>query len=279
MSGPRTPIPVTDPDDPRIAEFVSLKEKDIAGRGDRFIAEGKVVLNALLSLGATDRFAVEKLLVLENRLEGAGEIIEKLAEDVPVYVADRAVMDAITGFAMHRGVLALGRHAPSPDLARFLANLPEEALVVACCGISNHDNMGAIFRNAGVFGADGVVIDETCCAPLYRKAIRVSVGAALRVPFCTDGDAGDILATLHEAGFATIALSPGGTTDIADIKPARRTALVVGAEGPGLPAQILEKARTVRIPQAPGMDSLNVATATGLALWQVARAMGRLRLD
>lgn len=276
MSGPQTPIRITDPEDPRIAEFVSLREKDIAGRGDRFIAEGKVVLNALLSLGVTDRFSVEKLLVLENRLDGAGEIIGKLPADVPVYVADRAVMDAITGFAMHRGVLALGRHAPCPDIASFLEKLPDEALVVACCGISNHDNMGAIFRNAGVFGADGVVIDDTCCAPLYRKAIRVSVGAALHVPFCKGGDAADILAALDEAGFSTIALSPGGTTDIAEINPTRRTALVVGAEGPGLPAEILEKAQTVRIPQAPGMDSLNVATATGLALWQVARAMGRL---
>ncbi|TDH35248.1 RNA methyltransferase [Pseudohoeflea suaedae] len=270
------PIRISDPDDPRIAEFVSLKEKDIAGRGDRFIAEGKVVLNALLSLGATERFSVEKLLVLENRLEGAGEIIDKLDAGIPVYVADRAVMDAITGFAMHRGVLALGRHAPPPDLAGFLDRLPGNALVVACCGISNHDNMGAIFRNAGVFGADGVVIDETCCAPLYRKAIRVSVGAALRVPFCKGGEASDILAALDKAGFATIALSPGGKTDIADIRPAGRTALVVGAEGPGLPADILARTTTVRIPQAPGMDSLNVATATGLALWQVARAMGRL---
>ena len=163
MSGRETPIRITEASDPRIAEFVSLKEKDIAGRGDNFIAEGKVVLKALLSLGATERFSVEKLLVLENRLEGAGEIIDRLDDDVPVYVADRAVMDAITGFAMHRGVLALGRHAPAPDLATFLATLPDEALVVACCGISNHDNMGGIFRNAGVFGADGVVIDTTCC--------------------------------------------------------------------------------------------------------------------
>jgi len=276
MSGAKIPIRISDPDDPRIAEFVSLREKDIAGRGDRFIAEGKVVLNALLSLGATDRFSVEKLLVLENRLEGAGEIIDRLDDGVPVYVADRTVMDAITGFAMHRGVLALGRHAPPPDLAGFLEELPADALVVACCGISNHDNMGAIFRNAGVFGADGVLIDTTCCAPLYRKAIRVSVGAALRVPFCKGGDAGDLLTALDKAGFETIALSPSGTTDIADTKPGRRTALVVGAEGPGLPADILARATTVRIPQAPGMDSLNVATATGLALWQVARAMERL---
>jgi tRNA G18 (ribose-2'-O)-methylase SpoU len=276
MNGPQTPIRITEASDPRIAEFVSLKEKDLAGRGDRFIAEGKVVLNALLSLGTTERFSVEKLLVLDNRLEGAGEIIDRLETDVPVYVADRDVMDAIAGFAMHRGVLALGRHAPPPDIAAFLAGLPENALVVACCGISNHDNMGGIFRNAGVFGADGVLLDTTCCAPLYRKAIRVSVGAALRVPFCEGGDAEYLLAALDQAGFAMIALSPGGKTDIASIAVAGRTALVVGAEGPGLPADILARAQTARIPQAPGMDSLNVATATGLALWQVARAMGRL---
>ncbi len=276
MTARPAPIRISEASDLRIAEFVSLREKDIAGRGDNFIAEGKVVLNALLSLGATDRFSIEKLLVLDNRLDGATDIVDRLPGDVPVYVTDRAVMDAIAGFAMHRGVLALGRHAPAPDLAAFLAGLPEDALVVACCGISNHDNMGGIFRNAGVFGADGVVIDTTCCAPLYRKAIRVSVGAALRVPFCKGGEASDILSALDQAGFATIALSPGGETDIASIKTSGRTALVVGAEGPGLPADILARAQTARIPQAPGMDSLNVATATGLALWQVARAMGRL---
>ena len=132
-------------------------------------------------------------------------------------------MDAIAGFHIHRGMLAIGRRRDADEpraTARRAARA--SALVVALVGISNHDNMGAIFRNAAAFGADAVLLDETCCDPLYRKAIRVSVGAALKVPFAIAGDARQHSPALLDAhGFSQIALSPGGAADIRDVERAR----------------------------------------------------------
>lgn len=269
-------IRIEDAADPRIAEFVAMRDRDLSGRNGLFIAEGSVVLTALADAGPSGRFAIEKLFLLENRVDGLSDLLVRLDPSIPRYVAGRAVMDAVVGFAMHRGVLALGRHAPAPDMQTFLANVPETSLVVAAIGLANHDNMGAVMRNAGVFGADAVLIDETCCDPLYRKAIRVSVGAALRVPFCRGGSAADLLADLQARDFEIVGLSPRGDTAIEDYRPSGRVALIAGAEGPGLPEDVLERVRRVRIGQAPGLDSLNVATATGIALWQVALKMNRL---
>ena len=133
-------------------------------------------------------------------------------------------------------------------------------------GLSNHDNVGAIFRNAAAFGADAVLLDETCCDPLYRKAIRVSVGAALKVPFAIGADAGSIGTLLGAAGFTQLALSPSGATDIRNASRFDRLALYFGAEGYGLPASVMSRLQTVRIDMAKGFDSLNVAAASAIAL-------------
>jgi len=269
-------IRVEDPSDPRIAEFTAMRDRDLAGRGDRFIAEGKVVLQALLDAEAdTRRFVLEKALILENRVDGLGELLDRIDPGCPVYVAGREVLDAAVGFAMHRGILAVGRHVPSASFEDFLSRLPERALLVAACGISNHDNIGGIFRNAGVFGADGVVLDDACCDPLYRKAIRVSVGAALRVPFCRAGSIEQLVTTLSAHGFEVAGLSPRGAGALSGYQPGKRLALLAGTEGEGLPADIIARIKTLRIEQAPGMDSLNVATASGIALWHAAVRMGR----
>jgi len=269
-------IRIADPADPAIAEFTSMRDKDLAGRGDRFIAEGRVVLQALVEAEAgSRRFVIEKALFLENRIDGLGDLLDRIDPGCPVYVADRNVLDAAVGFAMHRGILAVGRHLPPASFAEFLAGLPEQALLVAACGIANHDNLGGIFRNAGVFGADGIVLDASCCDPLYRKAIRVSVGAALRVPFCRTGTIADMVGTLSAHGFEIAGLSPRGAETLDTFMPGPRLALLVGTEGEGLPSGILDQLRTLRIEQAPGMDSLNVATASGIALWQAALRMGR----
>lgn len=269
-------IRIDTPSDPRIAEFTAMRDKDLAGRGDRFIAEGKVVLQALLDAEAgSRRFVIEKALILENRVDGLGDVLERIDPDCPIYVAGRGVLDAAVGFAMHRGILAVGRHVPVASFAGFLAGLPQQALLVAACGISNHDNIGSIFRNAGVFGADGVVLDASCCDPLYRKAIRVSVGAALRVPFCRAGSLGEMVDTLSAHGFEVAGLSPRGAGRLSSYAPGQRLALLAGTEGEGLPADILQRITTLKIEQAPGMDSLNVAMATGIALWHAATRMGR----
>ena len=271
------PIRIDDPGDPRIAGFVSIRERDLTGREGLFIAEGTVVLR-MLGQGAArgNSFAAEAILLLENRLAGLGEVLDAFPESVPVYVAAQPVFDAIAGFNMHRGVLALGRKPAANIGAALLGRLPAASLVLAGCGLSNHDNVGSIFRNAAAFGADAVFLDETSCDPLYRKAIRVSVGSVLTVPFARGLAAEAMLRGLSEAGFEIWGLSPRGAVAVAAIPAARRIALVLGTEGEGLPASILSSFRTARIPQRPGLDSLNVATASGIALYQIALTMGRV---
>jgi tRNA G18 (ribose-2'-O)-methylase SpoU len=274
MNGPHR---ITDAGDPRIAAFTNIRERDLRRNEGQFIAEGTVVLGMLAAAHARQSgFATEAVLVLENRVDGLGDILATLADDVPVYIADKAVMNAIAGFDIHRGVLALGRRRQAADAATLLASLPANALVVAAAGIANHDNIGSIFRNAAAFGADAVLLDDTCCDPLYRKALRVSVGAVLKVPYAQGGSTADIIAALDVSGFALWGLSPSGKTDIRAIPPAARMALLTGTEGEGLPQIILAAINTARIPQAPGLDSLNAATATGLALFSIASAMERL---
>ncbi len=258
-----TPIRITTPDDPRIAAYRDIRERDLAGREGLFIAEGKVVLNVLF---AARRFRARSALILENRLPGMAATLALADPAMPVYVAPRAVMDAIAGFPVHRGILALGERRDADRPAHILPPPDDRSLVLALAGISNHDNMGAIFRNAAAFGADSVLADRECCDPLYRKAIRVSVGAALKVPFARAGTAGEMVGLLQGAGYRVLALSPSGITRLQEVKTGQRTALLLGTEGEGLPTGLMAGLETVRIPIRSDFDSLNVATAGAIAL-------------
>lgn len=268
-------IAIDSADDPAIAEFRDIRERDLTGRHGRFIAEGTVVLRMLAEAHRSGGdFAAEKVLLLRNRVEGVSDILERMPDNVPVYVAEADVLDSIVGFHLHRGVLALGRREPKGG--DLIARLPERSLVLVGCGISNHDNAGSMFRNAAAFNADAILLDETSCDPLYRKAMRVSVGSVLSVPYQRGGDALGLLTRLAEEDFAIWTLSPRGETDIRSIPPSGRMALVVGTEGEGLPQAVLSRFRSARIPQSAGLDSLNVATATGIAMFSMSSAMHRI---
>ncbi|OMP71916.1 RNA methyltransferase [Agrobacterium tumefaciens] len=221
-------------------------------------------------------FAAESILILKNRLSGVADILADFPPDVPVYVAEAPVLDGIVGFHLHRGILALGRRVRDITLDGLTDALPASSLVLVGCGISNHDNLGAMFRNAAAFYADAVFLDETSCDPLYRKALRVSVGSVLSVPYHRGGGAVQMLERLSQAGFAIWSLSPNGETEIRDIPRSERMALVIGTEGEGLPQSVLSRFHTARIAQSPQLDSLNAGTASGLALYQMAGAIGRV---
>ena len=259
---PANIITVSDPADPRLAPYLQVRERDLVGRRGEFIAEGEVVLRVLLGGGA--RCRASSLLVAQNRLARLGPLIEEL--EAPVYVAGQAVMDALVGFHIHRGLLAHGVRPPDPEVETLLASLPRRAMVVALFGVANHDNMGGVFRNAAAFGADAVLLDGASCDPLYRKAIRVSVGATLKVPFARIGPEEDALALLEREGFEAVALAPGAAAQLSDVAGPNRVALLLGAEGPGLPDEVLARARPVGIAMAPGWDSLNVAAASAVVL-------------
>lgn len=261
------PIRIDQPDDPRIEAYVNIRERDLVGRGGRFIAEGETVLAVLLRQRL---HAVESLFILDTRLPLLVDLPAALPPDVPVYTASRAVMDAVAGFPIHRGVLALGRRGEPGDAGAFLASLPPRALVVGLVGLANHDNVGGIFRNAAAFGADAVLLDDTSCDPLYRKAIRVSVGGALTVPFFRAASAHQLMDILEGAGFSVLALSPRGSETLSELVPPPRAALLLGTEGPGLPDDVLARCRTVSIPMHGAFDSLNVATTSGIAMHHIA---------
>ncbi|MBN9479743.1 MAG: RNA methyltransferase [Bordetella sp.] len=265
-----SPIPVLDPDDPRIAAFRDMKERDLTGRQGLFVAEGEVVLRVLAS--EASRCAPVSVLIAEKRLDGLKGVLDRLPADVPIHVAPQAVLNAVAGFDLHRGILALGRKPDAVEPDVLLDRLPERAVVVAACGIGNHDNMGGLFRNAAAFGAGAVLLDRTCCDPFYRKAIRVSVGAVLRTPMAAGLDAGAMIELLAGRGFEVLALTPAADQALAELKPARRTAILLGSEGPGLPEDIIARCRPVGVRMAGGFDSLNVAATSAVALHHVTTA-------
>jgi len=262
-------IAIDDPDDPRIAGFRQVRERDLVGRQGGFIAEGEVVLAAAVRAA---RHPLTSLLIDEKRLAGLKPVLDALPQATPIYAARQAVMDAVVGFHIHRGILALGQRAPMASAQALLAGLPRRSVVLALFGIGNHDNMGGLFRNAAAFGAGAVLLAPDCCDPLYRKAIRVSVGAALTVPFAGFAPGDDPIALLAEHGFEPVALSPAGREPLSALAPPARTAVLLGAEGPGLPPALLERSRTVSIPMAGRWDSLNVAVTAGIVLHHLTAA-------
>lgn len=256
-------IPIDDPHDPRVAAYRDIKERDLVGRQGLFIAEGETVLRAFVR-DAPER--VKSLLIDGKRANKLGEVFAGLPEGVPVYVVGQAVLDAIAGFHLHRGVLAVGVKPAPLSADTLLARAGAKAVVLVLMGIANHDNLGGIFRNAAAFGVDGVILDGDCCDPFYRKAIRVSIGATLGVPTAWLAPGEDVVDLLARHGFQGLALSPAAEQALARLSPPARAAVLLGAEGPGLSQAVMDRVRTIGIPMAGGFDSLNVATTSGIVL-------------
>ena len=262
-------IRIDDPDDPRIAGFRDIRERDLTGRQGLFVAEGEVVLNVLTSPQSLCRPVA--FLLDSKRVEGLAHLLARVADDAPVYVASQSVLDAIAGFHLHRGILALGGKPPAQGLEACLAGAAADAVVVVACGIGNHDNMGGVFRNAAAFGATAVLLDAHCCDPFYRKAIRVSVGAVLRTPMATGLDALAMVEGLKAEGFEVFALTPGSREPLDRAPRGGRVAIVLGPEGPGLAPAVIQRCRPIGIPMSGGFDSLNVSVASGIALHHFTR--------
>lgn len=247
-----------DLNDPCLEPYRDVKDRDLRGRDGLFMAEGKVVLERLFTSPLCQTVSV---LTTPERI--AGIDLSALSSDVPVYVVPQAIMDATAGFAIHRGYLALGRYVDRLPLSERLG---EKTRVLILSGIANTDNMGGLMRNAAAFGVDAVVMDAHCCDPLYRKALRVSVGGALKVPHYR---VADLVGTLRDLKLTSYALSPSGKVMLDDLEPAARSAFLFGAEGPGLSAEVMSACTTVRIDMHGGFDSLNVATTSGIVLYHM----------
>jgi tRNA G18 (ribose-2'-O)-methylase SpoU len=259
-------IEIDAPDDPRIDAYRNIRERDLVGREGLFVAEGKVVLEKLID---ADLHRPISLLIASKRLDALQPLISRVSGEVPVYVAAQAVMDAIAGFPLHRGILAIGRRNGMLTADELLGARRERSTVLVLTAIANHDNLGGIFRNAAAFGVNAVLLDADCCDPLYRKAIRVSVGATLLVPFAKMARDENLIDLLERHAFSPVALSPAGACLLTDWLPDRRTAVLLGAEGPGLSASLIRDTQSVRIAMSAGFDSLNVATTSGIVLHHI----------
>jgi len=246
---------ITDRADPRLAPYRDLRDAGLAVRRGLFVAEGRPVVRRLL---AGSRFRTHSVLATEPMVETLSDVVD----GAPLYVVDEATIRSVVGFAFHRGCLALAERGVPGCLAPLLAG--RRLLVLE--RVTNPDNIGAMFRNAAALGADGVLLSPGCGDPLYRKAVRVSMGAALHVPFATSTDWPGDLHRFRARGFTLLALTPHGDVDVASIAP-ERVAVVLGAEGDGVSAAVRTMADAcVAIPMAPGDHSLNVAVACAIAL-------------
>lgn len=251
---------VTDPADPRLADFRDLSAADRrpdrpGGRG-LVIAEGVPVVRRLLA----SPYPLRAVLGVPGRL--AALAADLAGVDAPVYQASADVMAETVGFHLTRGVLASADRAPEPAADDLLADARR---VLVPEGVNDHENLGALFRNAAALGVEGVLLGPRCADPLYRRSVRVSMGHVLRVPFARLAS----WAALRAAGFTVLALTPHPpAVPLSTVDPAvPRAALLVGSEGPGLTAEALAAADLrVRIPMAGGVDSLNVATAAAIAM-------------
>lgn len=261
-------IDITDPDDPRVADFRDLNSVDRrpdlpSGKG-LVIAEGVLVVQRMLA----SRFAPHALLGTDRRLS---ELASDLAGvDVPFYRASAEVMAAVVGFHLNRGVLAAARRTPELGVDRVIAGARTVAVLE---GVNDHENLGSIFRNAAGLGVDAVMFGAGCADPLYRRAVRVSMGHALLVPFARAVRWPHDLKILQDTGFLLLAMTPersaGALSETMSGLAERKVAVLVGAEGPGLTETVLRRSDVrVRIPMARGTDSLNVATAAALAFYE-----------
>ncbi|MGE2816492.1 TrmH family RNA methyltransferase [Mycobacterium heidelbergense] len=262
---------VDDPDDPRLDDFRDLnsvdRRPDLPTGKALVIAEGVLVVQRML----VSRFTPHALLGTDRRL---AELKADLADaPAPFYRASAEVMARVVGFHLNRGVLAAARRVPEPRVAQVVDGARTVAVLE---GVNDHENLGSIFRNAAGLGVDAVVFGSGCADPLYRRAVRVSMGHALLVPYARATDWPGDLMTLRDKGFRLLAMTPDGQAcALAEAMAAardERVAVLVGAEGPGLtPATLRLSDVRVRIPMSRGTDSLNVATAAALAFYERVR--------
>lgn len=265
------PITITSPDDERLSDYVRLTDVALRRRLEPeqglFIAESEKVIRRALAAGHRPR----SYLMAERWLTDLADLVAAAESDgVPVFTGPNDVIEALTGFHLHRGALASMERLPLPDVASVVAGARR---VMVLEDIVDHTNVGAIFRSAAALGIDAVLVTPRCADPLYRRAIRVSMGTVFQVPWTRVDPWPGSVEQLGDLGFEVVALALTEDSVPLDAYAARapdRVTLVLGTEGDGLSRRTLHAVdRAVRIPMAGGVDSLNVAAAAAVAAWSL----------
>ena len=258
-------------DDPRVAEYTSVPDAKLVRERGLFVAEGRFVVRRLIEDG---RYRIRSLLLSDAALRSLEPVIDGV--DASIYVCAADDFLGITGYHIHRGCLALAER-PLPSSADDVLAAAGKAIVLEA--LANPDNVGGVFRNAAAFGVGAVLLSPSCCDPLYRKAIRTSMAATLRVPYATLHDWPVALSDVRRLGFTIVALTPREPSEDLEEFARRhgsgRLALLVGSEGSGLSPEADRLAdHRVRIPISALVDSLNVAVAAGIAMYRLVSTAG-----
>ncbi len=254
-------------DDPRLHDYRYVADHDALRARGLFVAEGRLVVERLVT---HRRHAVRSILLSPAAHDAMGAFLAATAPEADVYVVPQADMNAVVGFQIHRGCLALASRDAPASLDGLDLAVASRILVLE--GVNNPDNVGGLFRNAAALGCAAVVLGPGCGDPLYRKAIRTSMAAVLTTPWAESGRWPDALMQIRHAGLGVVACSPLAERSLYDCPLPSRAAVLVGAEGAGLTRDALEAADiAVRIPMYGAMDSLNVATAAAIVLSELGR--------
>ncbi|WP_103938820.1 TrmH family RNA methyltransferase [Thermomonospora echinospora] len=267
-------VPVEDSADPRLADYVRLRDvqlrKSLEAEHGLFIAEGEKVIRRAVETG----YPVRSLLMARRWAEPLADLLQRV--DAPVYVADERVLEDVAGFAVHRGALAAMSRKPLPPVPELLGTARR---VLVLEDLVDHGNVGAIYRCAAALGVDAVVLSPRCADPLYRRAVKVSMGAVFAIPYARMDDWHHGLGELREVGFRLLALTPDqSAVPIEKAVTGERVALLLGSEGDGLSSRWLKAAdEAVCIPMsadamARGVDSLNVVAAASIACYGLMRS-------
>ncbi|ATY94779.1 TrmH family RNA methyltransferase [Streptomyces cavourensis] len=262
-------ITVDDPDDPRLSDYIGLTDVELRRRREPaeglFIAEGEKVIRRARYAG----YEMRSMLLSAKWVDVMRDVIDEVP--APVYAVAPELAERVTGYHVHRGALASMQRKPLPTAEELLTTARR---VVVMESVNDHTNIGAIFRSAAALGMDAVLLSPDCADPLYRRSVKVSMGAVFSVPYARLEAWPKGLETVREAGFRLLALTPDAkATSIDEAAPHRleRVALMLGAEGEGLSTKALMAAdEWVRIPMAHGVDSLNVGAAAAVAFYAVA---------
>lgn len=270
------PSQVDQLDDPRLDDYRHLADPAELTRRGLFVAEGRLVVDRLVG---DRRFDIRSLLLSETAAAAMTTTLARLSPTTPVFTLAQSAMNQVVGFNIHRGCLAMAARPPVAGVDEL--DLPGRSAIVVAEGVNNPDNVGGLFRNAAALGAGAVVLGPDCGDPLYRKAIRTSMAATLRVPWASGAPWPDVLDRIRRAGLTVVACTPAlDAPSLYDVRLPARLAVLVGAEGHGLSRSALDHADVrVRIPMHADMDSLNVATAAAIVLGAHAGRRASERLD
>ena len=277
MPPPVQPIQIDDARDPRITEYLALRERGLRGGHGQdgvFIGEAVLVVAVMLETKGLTR----SVLASEKQASRMAEMIAKSnSPETPLFVAEEKIIRSITGFDLHRGVLASGTRAPveERELDDIMPDVKKDATILVCDGIGNIDNIGLLFRNAAAFGVDAVVLSPECHDPLYRKSLRVSIGHALRGPWHRSRDWDMALQRLVDEFEVTLIGTSieSDSIPLDDVQPPARVGIVMGSEFSGIgPMSLKHCTMSTRIPMVEGTDSLNVGVAAAVCLHKFTRS-------